>query len=313
MIKISEPVSQALSWLLLVGLAFYAADATAAVIDDRLRVPPKQLPAVSVGQVQTNVTAQQPPPGMAALLATTMPDAPQGGPAVISRPGQNPSVTAATPSAPPSSLKLRGTMAGVGGAGLAMIDVNGQTQVISVGEQIGGMVLAEVSSYTARLEGGGRSQLLEMDVVTDLVAVTTLPPQTADPNANAVVPSPSPTPEAEDGEEASAASAGAILSQKELRNILDNPSEFAGKGFRMKPVLREGEIVGMRVSLKDGNHPLARLGVQDGDIVKSLNGTALNGPESLTSIYRVLRNTSSLRFEVERNGSDQAIDVALSE
>ncbi len=312
MIKISEPVSQALSWLLLVGLAFYAADATAAVIDDRLRVPPKALPAVAIGKVQTNVPAQQPPPGMAALLATTVPDAPAGGTvSVVRAPGQPPSVTPVA-SAPPSSLKLRGTMAGVGGAGLAMIDINGETQVISVGEQIGGMTLTAVNSYTAQLEGGGRSQLLEMDVVTDLVAVTSLPPQPVDPNAT-VVPSPSPTPNMEDEQAADPAAAGAILSQKELRNILDNPSEFAGKGFRMKPVLREGEIVGMRVSLQDAAHPLARLGVQDGDIVKSLNGTALNGPESLTSIYRVLRNTSSLRFEVERNGSDQAIDVALSE
>ena len=105
----------------------------------------------------------------------------------------------------------------------------------------------------------------------------------------------------------------AILTQRELRNILDNPAEFAGKGFRMKPVLNGGEIVGMRVNIRNASHPLARLGIKDGDIVKSLNGTPLNGPEALSSIYRVLRNTSSLSFDVDRGGSSEKVEITLEE
>jgi general secretion pathway protein C len=310
-VNVPEPVGRALGWVMLCGIAYFAADTTAAVVEDRLRVAPKPIQVAAVAPQDATAPAQAVPPGLNDLLATTEPDTPPT--PVATGQGADPSVKAA-PSAPPSSLKLRGTMAGVGGSGLAMIDINGETKVVSVGEEVSGMTLTEVSAYSARLEGGGRTQILEMDVVTELPAVVTAPPPTAS-TAEPIVPEASPTP----GMEATPAVAetpgaeGSILSQRELRNILDNPGQFAGKGFRMKPVLREGEIVGMRVTMKDASHPLARLGVQDGDIVRSLNGQELNGPEALSSIYRVLRNTSDLKFEVERNGQNQSIDVSLTE
>jgi general secretion pathway protein C len=314
-VTIPEPAGRVLGWILLICIAFFSADTTAAMIEDGLRVAPKPLPAAPVSKAEANTPAQAVPRGMVELLATTEPEAPPA-PAAAAAPGSA-HVTPA-PAAPPSSLKLRGTMAGVGGSGLAMIDVNGETRVISVGEDVSGMTLAEVTPYSARLEGGGRSQVLEMDVATELPAIIAQVTPPTDPNEDsAPSPSPSPGEAAADGtpspDGTATPAAGAILSQRELRNILDNPGQFAGKGFRMKPVLREGEIVGMRVTMKDSSHPLARLGVQNGDIVRSLNGQELNGPEALSSIYRVLRNTSSLRFEVERNGQNQTIDVSLSE
>ena len=195
------------------------------------------------------------------------------------------------------------TMAGGAGSGLAMIDVNGQTQVVSTGEQVGGMTLTSVTPYSVTLTAAnGGVQLLEMNAEGPTPAT---PPPIAGQSPQ---PSPSPEPQEEPEGETEA-----ILTQRELRNILDNPAQFAGKGFRMKPVLNGGEIVGMRVNLRNSSHPLARLGVQDGDIVKSLNGTPLNGPEALSSIYRVLRNTSSLSFDVERGGKAEKIEITLEE
>ena len=69
----------------------------------------------------------------------------------------------------------------------------------------------------------------------------------------------------------------------------------------------------MRVSIRDASHPLARLGVQNGDVVKSLNGTPINGPEALSSIYRVLRNTSNLSFDVDRGGTSQKVEIQLDD
>lgn len=312
---VPEPASRALGWVLLVGIAFFAADSTAAVVEDRLRVAPKPIPAAAVAQMEANAMAQAVPPGLNDLLATTQPEAPPptstGSAAPTGQPAQP-----APPAAPPASLKLRGTMAGVGGSGLAMIDVNGETQVVGVGEAINGLTLVEVGAYSARLEGGGQTHVLEMDVATDIPAVVTPPPvaitDTQVPNATPT-PGATPTVDGTPSADATPVATGAILSQRELRNILDNPGQFAGKGFRLKPVLREGQIVGMRVTMKDPSHPLARLGIQDGDIVRSLNGQELNGPEALSSIYRLLRNTPSLKFDVERNGQPQAIDVSLTE
>jgi type II secretion system protein C len=303
--NVPESVSQTVKWALVVGLAFFSADATAALFGRTLSVPPKALPQASVGVIQENVPAQAAPPGLISLLKTTqseeqaMEDASSEGTA-----GPGSSVRAA-PTKAPSNLQLKGTMAGGGGSGLAMIDVSGQVQVISTGEQVGDMILTSVSAYSVTLTAkNGGVQVLEMNAQGP---VAQAPPRRNATQSRTAKPRPQPTPNEEEGSE------GAILTQRELRNILDNPAQFAGKGFRMKPVLNGGEIIGMRMNIRNSSHPLARLGIKNGDVVRSLNGTPLNGPEALSNIYRVLRNTSSLSFEVDRGGKSEKIEITLEE
>lgn len=308
-----EPVTQAAKWALLVGLAYYGADLSSALIARQLQVAPKPLPQASVGPIQESVPAQAAPPSLVTMLRATGNGEEPTESTTVAASGANPSIKKPA-NQPPANIQLRGTMAGPGGSGLAMIDVNGQTRVVSTGEEVGGYTLTAVSTFSVTLEANGQVQTLEMN--SDGPTQASPPPVAAapvqqDPN---MMPTPEATPDPNSPEaNATPGEAGAILTQRELRNILDNPAQFAGKGFRMKPVLNGGEIIGMRVSMTDGSHPLARLGIQDGDVVKSLNGTPLNGPEALSSIYRVLRNTSSLKFEVDRGGSSQDIDITLEE
>ena len=309
--NLPEPLSQAAKWTLVVGLAFFAADATAAVIQDRLQVPLKALPDNVIGVVKESIPAQAPPPGLISLLKTTEPESSnsasdEGGGSTGGSNGKPGRSVKPLPVQPPTNLQLQGTMAGAGGTGLAMINFNGQTQVVSVGEGISNFTLVSVSPYNVRLESEGQSITLDMNSSGTKKSVPQKPvarklPSRPRPGAT---PSPTPSPEGEENE---------ILTQRELRNILDNPAQFAGKGFRMKPVLKDGTIIGMRVSLRDQGHPLARLGIKNGDVVKSLNGTPINGPEALSGIYRTLRNTSSLSFDVDRNGISQKVDIALEE
>jgi type II secretion system protein C len=312
--NVPEPLSQAARWALVVGLAFFSADATSALIGRTLNVPPKPLPQASVGVIQENVPAQAVPPGLIGLLKTTgSGDDTQGEGPGDGTAGPGSSVQPA-PTQAPSNLQLKGTMAGGGGSGLAMIDVNGQTQVASTGEEVGGMILTSVSAYKITLTAkNGGVQVLEMN--SDGPVAQAAPIGLPNPAPPAPQPEQTPEPEVDvaEGDDQGQGQEGAILTQRELRNILDNPAQFAGKGFRMKPVLNGGEIIGMRMNIRNTNHPLARLGIKDGDVVKSLNGTPLNGPEALSSIYRVLRNTSSLSFEVDRGGQSEKIEITLEE
>ncbi len=303
-----EQVQQAISWGLVLGLAYFSADSTAALLERRLQVPPKPIPTAYVPAAREDVPAQAVPPALVALLETTKPEEAEAEAGAVSADGSptvRPSGQAGQKPAEPKNLRLKGTMAGAGGTGLAMLELNNEVVVVSAGEEIAGYTLALVEPYSIRLEASGQSIVLEMDVATD-VAPPSVQASARRPN-EPIVPSEEETEEEADGE------APAILTQRELRNILDNPTEFAGQGFRMNPVLREGDIVGMKVSIPSSSHPLARLGVQNGDVVRSLNGTPITGPESLTAIYRILRNTSNLRFEVEREGQDQTISVELAE
>ena len=53
-----DSVSQAAKWALVVGLAFSAADSTAAVLQSRLQVAAKPLPAAAVLPIQAEMPAQ---------------------------------------------------------------------------------------------------------------------------------------------------------------------------------------------------------------------------------------------------------------
>ena len=150
-----DSVSQAAKWALVVGLAFSAADSTAAVLQSRLQVAAKPLPAAAVLPIQAEMPAQAIPPGLVSLLSTTEPEGKtnegaQGGPVVAGDPSVKPAVRQAPP-----NMVLKGTMAGDAGSGLAMIYMNGKTMAIGVGDEIAGLTLKSVSAYSVRLEGNG--------------------------------------------------------------------------------------------------------------------------------------------------------------
>ncbi len=311
--QLPESAAEAAKWFLLVGLAYFAADATSALIGRSLEIPDRPLPQAVVNAVLEDAPAQAAPPALVSLLRTT---GPKGG---VKDDSTEVSVAKSKDGAKQSAqapgieqIKLQGTMAAANGAGLAILEFQGASQVVGSGDQIGGFTLKSVTSYSVTLEGQGQTFLLDMN--SQQSSPTALPQSR--PVERPIADSQSPQPEAQNEEqqpEEQAGSTSPILSMKELRNILDNPEEFMGQGFQAKPEVENGEVLGMRIKLANPSHPLARLGIRDGDLVKSLNGTALEGPESVSMVYRVLRNSPTLRFEVGRNGQDETVEVQLEE
>ena len=104
-----------------------------------------------------------------------------------------------------------------------------------------------------------------------------------------------------------------VLEWRPLVSVLERPADFMGKGYHIKPALEDGEVIGLQLSLSNTEHPLYELGLRDQDILLSLNGTALNGPESHANIYRTLRTTEKLEFKVIRNGQVQSVIPILED
>ena len=100
-----------------------------------------------------------------------------------------------------------------------------------------------------------------------------------------------------------------------LREVLDLPPDgHRYGGFSTRPVLEGDEVAGMLVKCRgETRHPFYRLGLRDQDVVLSLNGTKLDGPESLSHVYRTLRTSSTLEFEVLRDERRQILTVTLSD
>ncbi|MCA9791674.1 MAG: PDZ domain-containing protein [Candidatus Eremiobacteraeota bacterium] len=285
-----------LNLALVIALAFFAADLTSALIEKRLAVAPMPI-EVALPAIPTEPQpAKAAPPGLGELLALSAPDP---GDVAAETPGGGPS-QAPTPQ-PAARLTLKGTMSGQG-LSLAMIDINGTTEVVGVGETVGEFTLVSVGPYSAVVRRAGVDQTLEMaSGQSQQVSVAPVPAfQQPQPQglttAQPVVPPETP--------------AGGSLSQAELRNMIDNPDPG---NFKMRPIQRDGETIGFQVYLASQTHPLYRLGIRNGDIVTSVNELPLNGTEALSAAYREIRNTPNLKFTVERGGQTLPISVNLTE
>lgn len=81
------------------------------------------------------------------------------------------------------------------------------------------------------------------------------------------------------------------------------------RGTVVKPVTKNGQVIGVRLSRTTPQSLLGRLGLKNGDVVRSINGFRLTGPEKALQAYARLRTASDIRVEVERGGKPMTIDL----
>ncbi len=293
--ELEDSLLRGFQFFLLVALCFFAADLTAAAWERRLAVAPRPISPPSV--VNAHSTQVAPPRGLAMVLSATgsgEPETPTTGPG-----STGPKVV--TPAAP-VNMTLKGTLAGQG-LNLAMIDVNGTTAMVGVGEDVGGFTLVAVGPYSATLEQNGQTRKLEMKMAHIPDKATGGAPPVALPTKAEVLET---EPIVANEEE----NVDVDMSQQEFKKLLEDPKPGA---IQLRRIERKDQIVGVQVKILDTTHALARLGILDNDIVTSVNDERLSGPESLAMVYRILRNSPQLRFQIERNGQRRALNVNFAE
>ncbi|WP_339899308.1 type II secretion system protein GspC [uncultured Gilvimarinus sp.] len=99
----------------------------------------------------------------------------------------------------------------------------------------------------------------------------------------------------------------ASTSEASVEQISQNLSDVVAFNIHRE----NGQIKGYRI--RPGRNPKAfnSAGLQAGDIVTGVNGTALDNPGKIMEIYRNLGQTTSASLEIERDGEIVTIDVEL--
>lgn len=280
--------SEAFGWFLVVAVAFYAADASCATAECRLASPPVPW---QEGSPLSDSSSPLSSSAMIKLFGTSR--------------VQTDAVSSSSPegdSEPEPSAKaeflLAATMADEGGRGIALVSLAGQSpEVFSTGQTVAGWELVKVSHHSASLRRGEEERDLEFLVPTTL--------EVSDPPTLAAQPVPSTS--------AEAMTVDPIRTRSEIRDFLDGKYPEAQAQGSLRPFIEGGESRGYQVRIKDPRFPLARLGLQDRDVVLSVNGVPCTGPEGLSSIYRVLRNDLNIRLEILRRGNPETVTITLEE
>ena len=100
------------------------------------------------------------------------------------------------------------------------------------------------------------------------------------------------------------------LSRTMLNKVLDNAGRLIGIAA-VAPLMEGGRSVGMRIYGIKPNTLLTKLGIQNGDVLESVNGQPLTSPDSALGAYTTLRTADKFNLSVRRSGKSIMINYNL--
>jgi general secretion pathway protein C len=88
----------------------------------------------------------------------------------------------------------------------------------------------------------------------------------------------------------------------EIDKTLSNLNDVAMQA-RIVPAFKDGVAQGFKLFSIRPDSIYSKIGVQNGDVIKRINGYDLNSPEKALEVYSKLKESSRIDIEVERNGA----------
>jgi general secretion pathway protein C len=80
---------------------------------------------------------------------------------------------------------------------------------------------------------------------------------------------------------------------------------------RVIPHEEDGRTVGMKIYGIRRSSLLGRLGIQNGDMLRTINGFDLTDPTALLQAYTTLRSADHLSMQVMRRGQPMSMDYQI--
>lgn len=100
------------------------------------------------------------------------------------------------------------------------------------------------------------------------------------------------------------------VDEKELNNALANLPVLLSQA-RAVPYFKNGESIGMRLFAIRRGSLYEKLGLKNGDILKSVNNNSLSDPSQALKIFEKLKSERSIYVQVERSGRDIKLDYDI--
>jgi general secretion pathway protein C len=89
---------------------------------------------------------------------------------------------------------------------------------------------------------------------------------------------------------------------QDCRSYVASPFRAISRSARIIPELRDGKPAGLRLRSVQQGGPIARLGLQDGDLVQAVNGLPLGSPEQAVAAFSQLKTAARVSVLIERDG-----------
>lgn len=93
-----------------------------------------------------------------------------------------------------------------------------------------------------------------------------------------------------------------VVPRAEIDKTLSNLNDVAMQA-RIVPAFKDGQAQGFKLFSIRPDSIYSKIGVQNGDVIKRINGFDLNSPEKALEVYSKLKEASRIEIEIERNGA----------
>ena len=98
--------------------------------------------------------------------------------------------------------------------------------------------------------------------------------------------------------------------EQELTDALANLPRLLSEA-RAVPYFRNGKSIGMRLFAIRRGSLYEKVGLQNGDILKSVNGQDVGDPAEALKLFEMLKNERSIKVQVERAGADRQLQYSI--
>ena len=101
-----------------------------------------------------------------------------------------------------------------------------------------------------------------------------------------------------------------IIPQSEIDNTMTNLSQIATQA-RIIPNFSDGKPNGFKFfSIRPGSI-YEKIGMANGDVIRSINGYEMSSPDKALEVYQKLRTAKSIQIQINRNGRDQTLNYTI--
>ena len=100
------------------------------------------------------------------------------------------------------------------------------------------------------------------------------------------------------------------LSRTMLNKVLDNAGRLIGIAA-VSPKVEGGQPIGMEIRGVRANTLLTKLGIQNGDVLESVNGQPLTSTDAALGAYTTLRTGDKFNLSIRRGSESMIINYNL--
>jgi general secretion pathway protein C len=170
-----------------------------------------------------------------------------------------------------------------------------ETTVYMVGDKIQTADVTDIERLRVIIKNNGRKEYIDVEPGTGEVAVSAGP----HPAVAAATPPPSgPTGAgiravSEDNYE---------VPKDEINKALGNLNDIAMQA-RIVPAFKDGVATGFKLFSIRPDSLYTKIGIQNGDVIRRINGFDINSPDKALEVYTKLKESNRIEIEIDRNGA----------